>query len=46
MNEMKRHNLITTIYSEKNLKPSEANALWSMGVKSIFIDDPKEFKIS
>ena len=46
MNEMKRHNLITTIYSEKNLIPSEANALWSMGVKSIFIDDPKEFKIS
>ena len=46
MNEMKNHNLITTIYSEKNLIPSEANELWSMGVKSIFIDDPKEFKIS
>ena len=45
MNEMKRHNLITTIYSEKNLKPSEANELWSMGVKSIFIDDPTEYKI-
>ena len=43
---MKRNNLITTIYSEKNLKPGEANALWSMGVKSIFIDDPREFKIS
>ena len=46
MNEMKRHNLITTIYSEKNLKPNEANELWSMGVKSIFIDDPTEFNIS
>lgn len=46
MNEMKSHNLITTIYSEKNLKPNEANELWSIGVKSIFIDDPTEFNIS
>jgi glycerophosphoryl diester phosphodiesterase len=46
INQMKKHNLITTIYSDKNLKPSEANELWSMGVKSIFIDDPSEFMIS
>ena len=46
MHEMKKHNLITTIYAAKNLKPNEANELWSMGVKSIFIDDPTEFKIS
>ena len=46
INKMKKHNLITTIYSENNLKPSEANELWSMGVTSIFIDDPREFKIS
>ena len=46
MNEMKKHNLITTIYSEKNLTPSEANELWSIGVESIFTDDPTEFKIS
>jgi len=46
MNKMKKHNLITTIYSEKNFIPNEAKELWSMGVKSIFIDDPTEFKIS
>ena len=46
MNEMKSHDLITTIYSESNLKTNEANELWSMGVKSIFIDDPSEFNIS
>ena len=46
INEMKKNNLITTIYSEKNLKPKEANTLWSMGVRSIFIDDPTEFNIS
>ena len=46
MHEMKKNNLITTIYAAKNLKPNEANELWSMGVKSIFIDDPTEFKIS
>ena len=46
INEMKINNLITTIYSDKNLKPNEANELWSMGVKSVFIDDPSEFNIS
>ena len=45
LHAMKRHNLITTVYSEKNFKPNEANELWSMGVKSIFIDDPTEYKI-
>ena len=43
--KMKSNNLFTTIYSEKNLKLNEANELWSMGIKSIFIDDPSEFKI-
>jgi glycerophosphoryl diester phosphodiesterase len=46
INEVNMEGLITTIYSEKNLKPNEANELWSKGVKSIFIDDPSEFKIS
>jgi len=46
INEITAHNLITTLYSEKNLRLNEANELWSMGVKSIFIDDPSEFKIS
>ena len=46
INEIKKHNLITTLYSKKNFRLDEANELWSMGVKSIFIDDPSEFKIS
>ena len=46
INEVKMNGLITTVYSEDNLKPSEANELWSNGIKSIFIDDPSEFKIS
>ena len=46
INKIKKHNLITTIYSKKNFTPREAKELWSMGVKSIFIDDPSEFKIS
>ena len=46
INEMKINDLITSVYSENNLKPSEANELWSKGVKSIFIDDPSEFNIS
>lgn len=36
-------NLIITVYSESNFKVSEANELWSLGVKSIFIDDPTDF---
>ena len=45
MDCMDAENLITTIYSEKNVKIYEANELWSMGVKSIFIDDPSNFNI-
>ena len=40
---MKAHNLIITIFSEKNLKIREANDLWLSGVNSIFIDDPSGF---
>ena len=46
INEMSINDLITTVYSENNLKPNEASELWSKGVRSIFIDDPLEFKIS
>ena len=46
INEVNMSGLITTVYSEDNLKLNEANELWSNGVKSIFIDDPSEFKIS
>ena len=46
INEVNINGLITTVYSEDNLKLNEANELWSNGVKSVFIDDPSEFKIS
>ena len=36
--------VIITVYSDKNISINEANQLWSKGVKSIFIDDPSEFK--
>ena len=45
IHEMNKNNILITIYSEKNLRFSEANELWSMGIKSIFTDDPSEFKI-
>jgi len=46
ISQMKTNNLITTVYSEENLKPYEAKELWLNGVNSIFIDDPSKFKIS
>jgi glycerophosphoryl diester phosphodiesterase len=39
------NDLIITVFSEKNLNFTEANELWSIGIKSIFIDDPTDFKI-
>ena len=43
--EILANNLTITIYSEKNLKVNEANQLWSIGIKSIFTDDPTDFQI-
>jgi len=43
---MLKNNLTITVYSEKNIKFNEANDLWGLGIKSIFIDDPKEFKLN
>ena len=43
INQISKHGLFITVYSEKNLSLNEANQLWSKGVKSIFIDDPREF---
>ena len=42
---LKNKNLIITVYSEDNFKKDEAIDLWSKGIKSIFIDDPTEFKL-
>ena len=46
ISSMKSNNLITTVYSEKHLKLNDLNDLWSMGINSIFIDDPSEFNCS
>tara|TARA_Y100001970_G_C14225413_1_gene855349 strand:+ start:989 stop:1732 length:744 start_codon:yes stop_codon:yes gene_type:complete len=43
--KIKNHNLNITIFSEENLSVNEANKLWSMGIDSIFIDDPTEFQL-
>ena len=45
INEIKKNNLIITTYGDKNIKLIEANDLWSLGVTSIFIDDPSPFEI-
>jgi glycerophosphoryl diester phosphodiesterase len=45
ISEIKKNNLIITTYSNKNIKLIEANDLWSLGVTSIFIDDPSPFEI-
>jgi len=45
INKISKHNLIITVFSEKNIKPSDAIELWSLGIHSLFIDDPTDFKI-
>jgi|TARA_B110000116_G_C16754711_1_gene545175 glycerophosphoryl diester phosphodiesterase len=45
INEILKNNLIITVYSKKNIKVSEANILWSNGIKSIFTDDPREYNL-
>ena len=44
IDEISGNDLIITVYSKINLSVNEANVLWSKGVKSIFTDDPTEFK--
>jgi len=45
INQINSMNLITSVYSDKNLNKNEASELWTMGVRSILIDDPSVFKI-
>jgi len=45
IDEISENDLMITVYSKINLSVSEANALWFKGVKSIFTDDPTEFKL-
>ena len=44
LNTVSLNGLNITVYSENNITLGEAIELWSAGVKSIFIDDPSEFK--
>ena len=46
INKILKNNLLITVYSENNFKLKEANDLWKIGVKSIFIDDPREFNLT
>ena len=43
--KFKKNKLIITTFSDENIKINEANELWSMGINSIFVDDPSKFKI-
>lgn len=45
INELLSNDLKITIYSDNNLSVKAANELWSMGITSIFTDDPTNFKI-
>ena len=46
INEISKNNLLITVYSNNNFTVTQANELWSMGVKSIFIDDPTKFNFT
>ena len=43
--EILKNNLKITVYSEKNITVHQAKELWSKGVDSIFIDDPRNFEV-
>ena len=45
INQFNLKGIITSVYSDENLNKNEVLNLWSMGVSSVFIDDPSEFKI-
>ena len=40
----KDNKLKITVYSNKNIRLTEAQKLWHLGVDSIFIDNPNSFK--
>ena len=44
VNYCKDLGIIITIYSSKNIKKKDALKLWDIGVDSIFIDNPLEYK--
>ena len=42
INKIKKHNILITAYSDKNISLSSANDFFSLGVDSIFVDDPTD----
>ena len=40
--KIKKSNIFITVYSDKNINLSSANDIFSLGVDSIFIDNPKD----
>lgn len=40
----KKYGILITAYSSKKIKIKEAEKLWRLGVNTIFIDDPSNFK--
>ena len=44
INKLIDNNIFINIFSDNNINLREANELWYKGIKSIFIDDPSEFK--
>ena len=42
INILKKNNIIVNAYSDNNISLEQAKNLWSVGVNSIFSDDPKE----
>ena len=44
INNFKKKNIILNAYGKKNFDINEAQELWSIGINSLFIDDPSEFK--
>ena len=40
----KKYGMLVTVYSSKNIKKTEANHLWNLGIDSIFIDNPTSYK--
>ena len=40
--KIKRSNIFITVYSDKNINFSSANDIFSLGVDSIFVDNPKD----
>ena len=43
VNELINHDILVTVYSEKNIPIKEAKNLWNKNVSSVFVDDPSDY---